>query len=288
MKNFQTEYKEILETYPFQTLDVNGIPVRYQYGGKEHAPVILFFHGLEMHEMWMAYASHFSKEYRFLNYEYPLHTINADEQIDFAHALLQKLGIRRVILLGASDGGVYAQIFAKRYPEMVQGMCLMTTLTVDSDYLRNIQKKRFVEPILVTLMKLLPAKTVMNMLRKQGPGFLACESPQNQKYGMTFYETVTSDLQYKERFIHSFQCVYVLKDYPCFKPADFEYLRGKIQIFIPDEDIFTKADQKILETLFQDLDADIRHVPGGHLGMVVQIDDYLREVDGFLKKIHSC
>lgn len=33
---------------------------------------------------------------------------------------LKKLGIDQVILLGASDGGVYAQIFAKRFPEMVE------------------------------------------------------------------------------------------------------------------------------------------------------------------------
>ena len=43
-------------------------------------------------------------------------------------------------MLGASDGGVYAQIFAKRYPDMVTGMSIMTTLTIDSDYIRDIQK----------------------------------------------------------------------------------------------------------------------------------------------------
>ena len=31
-----------------------------------------------------------------------------------------------------------------------------------------------------------------------------------------FYEVVTSDLNYKQRFIHSFKCVYMLKDYPLF------------------------------------------------------------------------
>lgn len=58
---------------------MNGVKVRYQYGGKEGAPVVLFLHGLEMHEMWMKYALHLSENYRFLNYEYPMHTIVADE-----------------------------------------------------------------------------------------------------------------------------------------------------------------------------------------------------------------
>lgn len=287
MRDFKAEYNDFLQKYPFQTTEVNGRKVRYQYGGKEGAPVVLFFHGLEMHELWAPYALHLIANYRFFNYEYPLHTIEADEQIDFARALLQKLGIDQVILLGASDGGVYAQIFAKRYPEIVQGMSIMTTLTVDSDYLRDIQKERFIEPIAVTLMKLLPAKTVLNMLVKKSPKFLACESPEDQAYGRTFYETVASDLQYKERFIHSFQCVYMLKDYPFFKPEDFAYLRGKLQVIIPDQDIFKKEDQQILEALFQDLDAEILHVPGGHLGMVVQKESYFQNIDRFLKTVCS-
>lgn len=49
-------------------------------------------------------------------------------------------------------------------------------------------------------------------------------------------ETVASDLNYKKRFIHSFKCVYMLKDYPYFKESDFEYLRGKIQVLILEKD----------------------------------------------------
>lgn len=61
----------------------------------------------------MPYAEKLGKKYRFLIYEYPFHTAIADEQIDFAAKLLKALSIEKVILIGASDGGVYAQIFAK-------------------------------------------------------------------------------------------------------------------------------------------------------------------------------
>ena len=56
---------------------------------------------------------------------------------------------------------------------------------------------------------------------------MECESEENRKYGRGFYEVVASDLNYKQRFIHSFKCVYMLKDYPLFKESDFEYLREK-------------------------------------------------------------
>ena len=166
-RDFKKEYDAFLKKVPYQTAVVDNVKVRYQYGGKDGAPVILFFNGLEMQEMWMPYAERLGEKYRFLIYEYPFHTADADEQIDFAAKLLKALSIEKVILLGASDGGVYAQIFAKRHPESVLAMILTTTLTIDSDYVRDIQKERFSTPILLLLLKLVPAKTELNLLLKK-------------------------------------------------------------------------------------------------------------------------
>ena len=166
-RNFRKEHDAFLQRFPYRTAVIEGIKVRYQYGGNENAPVLLFFNGLEMQEMWMPYAEKLRGKYRFLIYEYPHHTASPEEQINFAANLLKKLSIEKVVLIGASDGGVYAQIFAKRRPELVQAMILTTTLTV------------------------------------------------------------ASDLNYKKRFIHSFRCVYMLKDYQPFQANVFEYLRGE-------------------------------------------------------------
>lgn len=283
-RDFKKEYEAFLKKVPYQTAVVDGVEVRYQYGGKDGAPVILFFNGLEMQEMWMPYAEKLENNYKFLIYEYPFHTTNADGQIDFAAKLLKTLSIEKVILIGASDGGVYAQIFAKRYPESVLTMILTTTLTVDSDYIRDIQKERFSTPIRLLLLKLVPAKTEMNLLLKKSEGFLECESEENRKYGTGFYETVASDLNYKQRFIHSFKCVYMLKDYPYFQENDFEYLRGKIQVLLPEKDIFKKEDQNRLVDLFRKLDTEILNVPGGHVGFIVQSEYYIDLMEKFLKK----
>ncbi len=70
-RDFKKEYDSFLEEVPYQMVCVDGAKTRYQYGGKDEAPVILFFNGLEMHEMWMPYAEKLGKKYRFLIYEYP-------------------------------------------------------------------------------------------------------------------------------------------------------------------------------------------------------------------------
>ena len=64
----------------------------------------------------------------------------------------------------------------------------------------------------------------------------------------------------------------MLKDYPPFQANDFEYLRGRILILLPENDIFKKEDQKRFADLFRKLDAEIRTVPGGHVGFIVQAD----------------
>ncbi len=283
-RNFKKEYDAFLKKVPYQTAVVDNVKVRYQYGGKDGAPVILFFNGLEMQEMWMPYAEKLGEKYRFLIYEYPFHTADADGQIDFAAKLLKALSIEKVILIGASDGGVYAQIFAKRHPESVLAMILTTTLTIDSDYVRDIQKERFSTPLFLCLLKLVPAKTEMKLLLKKSTGFLECESEEDRNYGRGFYEVVASDLNYKRRFIHSFKCVYMLKEYPLFKESDFEYLRGKIQVLIPEKDIFKKEDQNRLADLFGKLNAEILNVPGGHVGFIVQSGYYIDLMEKFLEK----
>lgn len=285
MRDFREEYKAFLREYPYKTIEVDGVTVRYQRGGKEGAPTVLFFHGLEMQEMWMPYVLHFREKYGFLIYEYPFFTVKLEEQIEFLRKMLDKLGIEEVILLGASDGGVNAQMFAKKYPEMVKAMILATTLTLDSDYIRNIKKKWITGPIMINLMKIIPAKILMKQLIKLSPKFLEYETPENKAYGISFYETVASDLQYKKRFIHSYTCVFMLRNCEYFKKEDFAYLRGKVQILVPEHDIFKKEDQEILAALFRDLDARIEDAPGGHVGFIVQADAYLEKIDRFLEKM---
>ena len=71
----------------------------------------------------------------------------------------------------------------------------------------------------------------------------------------------------------------MLRNYPIFEENDFEYLRGKIQVLLPEKDIFKKEDQDRLADLFGKLDAEILRVPGGHAGFIVQAE-YLYGQDG--------
>lgn len=47
---------------------------------------------------------------------------------------------------------------------------------------------------------------------------------------------------------------------------------------------FKKEDQDRLANLFNKLDAEILTVPGGHVGFIVQAEDYMDRMEKFLKK----
>ena len=69
-----------------------------------------------------------------------------------------------------------------------------------------------------------------------------------------------------------------------FQANDFEYLRGRILILLPENDIFKKENQKRFADLFRKLDAEIRTVPGGHVGFIVQAERYLDLMETFLQR----
>ena len=75
-RDFKKEYDIFQQKFPYQTTVVDGIEVRNQYGGNEDAPVLFFFNGLEMQEMWMPYVEKLRKRYRFLIYEHLICTFS--------------------------------------------------------------------------------------------------------------------------------------------------------------------------------------------------------------------
>lgn len=85
-KNFNSEYIAFMQEHPYKSNDINGINIQYILGGRTDRPVLVFFHGLEMQEMWIKYADFFQNDYGFFIYEYPLHTTVLDEQLSLLQA----------------------------------------------------------------------------------------------------------------------------------------------------------------------------------------------------------
>ena len=115
-------------------LSVNGIEINYAIEGE--GPVVTFSHSLGCNlSMWDAQAAALRGRYRVLRLDTrghgqsgaPAGAYTLEQLAEDVHGLLGGLGIARTHFVGLSMGGMIGQIFALKYPEMVQSLVLCDT-----------------------------------------------------------------------------------------------------------------------------------------------------------------
>ena len=135
-------------------LKYKHINVHYTDKGKGSAIVLL--HGfLENSTMWKPFISKIAKKNRVVTIDLLghgkteclgyVHTM--EDMAEAVKAVLSKLRLRRVVLIGHSMGGYVALAFGEKYPEMMKGLCLMnSTGTADSKE-KQINRDRAIEAV---------------------------------------------------------------------------------------------------------------------------------------------
>ena len=115
-------------------LSANGIEINYAIEGE--GPVVTFSHSLGCNlSMWDAQAAALRGRYRVLRFDTrghgqsgaPAGAYTLEQLAEDFHGLLQGLGIERTHFVGLSMGGMIGQVFALKYPEMVQSLVLCDT-----------------------------------------------------------------------------------------------------------------------------------------------------------------
>lgn len=282
---FEEELDIFCKKYPYQEIIIEGVPVRYVLAGEESKPHIVFLNGIDMQEMWIKYVDVLQDNYCALMFEYPLAWDSNQKMVKGLHALLNSLGLSEPVVIGGSDGGALAQLYAQRYPDNVSGMVLITTITIDSDYLRNIKRVAWITPLLKFKLRVSKWDKLKEKLVNIVTGYFRDESEQEQVYGKNFIETITTDSKYKEKYIHAVGLVGELSRYEPIRKDTFEFLAGKVLLLLPEQDIFSEEDQqRLIEIMTK---PEVRNMKGGHLACVMRASEYIDEINAFLPKITS-
>lgn len=279
---FRQELDIFCEKYPYQEIMVEGVPVRYVLAGEKSNPHIVFLNGLDMQEMWIKYVDVLQENYFALIFEYPLTWDTNQKMLEGLHALLISLGLSKPVLIGGSDGGALAQLYAQMYPDNVSGMVLITTLTIDSDYLRNMKRVAWITPFLKFKLRVSKWDKLKGKLVNLVTGYFRDESEQEQEYGKNFLETITADSKYKEKYIHAVGLVGELSRYESIGKDAFVFLAGKVLLLLPEQDIFSKEDQQRLVDVMTK--PEVRSMKGGHLACVMRASEYIDEIKTFLPR----
>ena len=121
MRTFTEEYNEFLTTHKFTSVNAGGLDFEIIDSGSGSRTVV-FLNGVDMYQFWIKYVCALEKNNRVVMMKYPLKVWKNTEMAATLEALFTKLGIDSPILVGISDGGVLAQLYAKLYM-----VCLLYT-----------------------------------------------------------------------------------------------------------------------------------------------------------------
>ena len=277
---YSEKLKLFTAAHPCKTLTLDGAQYRYILSGKEDGKTLVFLNGgMNTLEMWMDYVDKLSDAFRILLFDYPQQLRTNQELVAGMHAFFQKLGIGKPIFVGASDGGMVAQIYVQRFSGETGGLILISTGGMDANALKSLKKKYFLAPLMLWYMKHCNYEKLKPRLIKAGMSHIRNESTEQIAYAQDMFETIFKDYK-QEKDVHISGLLADLMNQKPVTEADFAALEGKILLILPDQDFFSGKMQEDLIKLMHH--PKISYVSGGHLSTVLRTDDYIRTIRRFL------
>lgn len=222
-----------------------------------------------------------SSDYQVLLFDYPQELRTNQELVRGMHAFFQELGITQPVFVGASDGGMVAQIYTQMYHGEVGGLVLISTGGMDENTLKSLKKKYFLAPVMLFIMKHGNYEKMKPKLIKAGMSHIRNESKEEIAYAQDMFETIFKDYK-QEKDVHISSLLADLMNQKPVTADDFAQLKGNILLILPDQDFFSGEMQKNLIQLMHN--PEIQYVSGGHLSTVLKVDAYVRTIRDFLSK----
>ena len=278
---YSEDVRLFAKTHTYERVVIDGATFRYVRKGENDAKTLVMLNGgMNVLEMWMKYVDALSADYQVLLFDYPRELRTNQELVTGMHAFFDKLGIRQPIFVGASDGGMVAQIYMQKYPKEVGGLILVSTGGMDAATIKSLKRKYFMAPVLLFLLKHSNYEKMKPRLIKVGMGHIRNESAEEVAYTQDMFETIFRDYT-KEKDVHITGLLADLMNQTPVTEADFKEVAGKILLILPNQDFFSGKMQEDLIRLMHN--PKIQYVSGGHLSTVLKVDAYVQMIREFLQ-----
>ena len=257
---------------PPRTAEIAGRSWSYLAGGTG-GRTLLFLPGAQgTAEAVAANVTHFAPRFRWIAPSYP--PVPAMTGLaDGIAAILDREGIERVAVIGASYGGFVAQILVRRHPDRVERLILSHTGPPNPARGQVIDKS----------LRWLP-RLPMFLLRRQYRRVMLGIVPKTPELAITraYLEEIISLHLTKEWMINGYRRV-VDYDPLTFAPGDLDGWSGRILLLMADNDPATPEPVRArMKALYPE--AQVRIFEGsGHATGVLKREEYLAAMEEFLE-----
>lgn len=283
--SYSEDLKAFAASHKYEDVMVDGAKFHYVLNGRKDSQTLVMLNGgMNTLEMWMNYVDAFSEDYQVLLFDYPQELRTNQELVTGMHAFFRKIGVKKPIFVGASDGGMVAQIYIQKYPGEAGGMVLVSTGGMDAETLKTLKKKYFCAPVMLWYMKHCNYEKLKPKLIKAGMSHIRNESKEEIAYAQDMFEIIFKDYT-KEKDVHISGLLADLMNQTPVTAENFQQLKGKILLILPDQDFFSGKMQENLIRLMHD--PKITYVSGGHLSTILKSEDYVRTIRDFLKTFEN-
>ena len=280
---FSEKLKSFKTAHPCEFLTVEGARFRYMLCGRENGETLVLLNGgMNTLEMWMDYVDALAEDARVLLFDYPQQLKTNQELVTGMHAFFEKLGVRRPVFIGASDGGMVSQIYVQKYPGEAGGLILISTGGMDENTLKSLKRKYRLAPVMLWYMNRCNYEKLKPKLIRAGMSHIRNESREEITYAQDMFETIFKDYK-QEKDVHISGLLADLMNQKPVTAADFEALKGRILLILPDQDFFSGKMQEDLIRLMHE--PEIAYVSGGHLSTVLKAEAYIRIIREYLGRI---
>lgn len=280
--SYSQELEKFAASHTYETVNAYGAEFRYVRSGKKDGVTLVFLNGgMNTLEMWMRYVDELSTDYQVLLFDYPQELKTNQELVRGMHAFFKEMGITQPVFIGASDGGMVAQIYTQKYHGEVGGLVLVSTGGMDAATIKSLKKKYFFAPLMLFYMKHCNYEKLKPTLIKAGMGHIRDESKEQADYAQDMFETIFKDYK-KEKDVHISGLLADLMNQTPVTADDFKQLKDRILLILPNQDFFSGKMQQDLINLMHN--PEIKYVSGGHLSTILKADDYIQIIQEFLKK----
>ncbi|MDO4369978.1 MAG: alpha/beta hydrolase [Clostridia bacterium] len=279
---YSEKLKSFAAAHPCENLVVDGAQFRYILRGNADGQTLVFLNGgMNTLEMWMDYVDALSDDHRVLLFDFPQELRTNQALVTGMRAFFQKLGVEKPVFIGASDGGMVAQIYVQKYPLDAGGLILISTGGMDAATLKSLKRKYFLAPLMLWYMKRCNYEKLKPKLIQAGMRHIRNESAAEIAYAQDMFETIFKDYK-QEKDVHISGLLADLMRQTPVTADNFAALAGKILLILPDQDFFSGKMQDDLKKLMHD--PEVAYVSGGHLSTVLKADDYIQTIRAFLNR----
>jgi len=263
--------------YPKKNYQFHKHQIEYFSGGNGDRTLLLF-HGAasdaeSLYRRFLQFDSHYKVIGVTMN-----HFSTHQEVSECINQILKREGMKKVVVMGGSFGGLTAQAYFHRNYAEVEGLILSVTFPPDPSWQRDFQKT-------IKLMGFIPEKLLKKIFKAKLMKLWKENIPDTMKGKILFYKSYFEEMvATRINKSHIMTELRLTADFcnDLYAPDQYPLWKGKVLIFTANDDANFKYHEKLAhqypnveEIIWQNV---------GHIGAFIMEEEFLTKIERFLKE----